>query len=36
MPQFQEEHHQRESFQDEYLRLLAKYGLAWDERYVWD
>jgi REP element-mobilizing transposase RayT len=32
----QEEHHQRESFQDEYLRLLAKYGLEWDERYVWD
>src|SRR5262245_30343491 len=32
----QEKHHQRESFQDEYLRLLAKYGLEWDERYVWD
>ena len=32
----QEEHHQRESFQEEYLRLLAKYGLEWDERYVWD
>ena len=32
----QEEHHKRESFQNEYLRLLAKYGLEWDERYVWD
>jgi REP-associated tyrosine transposase len=32
----QEEHHKTESFQDEYLRLLAKYGLEWDERYVWD
>ena len=32
----QEEHHKRESFQEEYLRLLARYGLEWDERYVWD
>ena len=32
----QEEHHRRESFQDEYRRLLAKYGLEWEERYVWD
>ena len=32
----QEEHHRRESFQDELRRLLAKYGLDWDERYVWD
>jgi REP element-mobilizing transposase RayT len=32
----QEEHHGRESFQDEFRRLLTKYGLEWDERYVWD
>jgi putative transposase len=32
----QEQHHRRESFQDEYRRLLAKYGLEYDERYVWD
>jgi putative transposase len=32
----QEQHHSRESFQDEYRRLLRKYGLEWDERYVWD
>jgi REP element-mobilizing transposase RayT len=32
----QEEHHRRESFQDECRRLLAKYGLEYDERYVWD
>ena len=32
----QEEHHRSVSFQDEYRRLLAKYGLEWDERYVWD
>jgi REP element-mobilizing transposase RayT len=32
----QEEHHQKVSFQDEYRRLLKKYGLEYDERYVWD
>jgi putative transposase len=32
----QEEHHQRETFQDEFRRLLRKYGIAYDERYVWD
>jgi putative transposase len=32
----QEEHHHKETFQDEFRRLLTKYGLEWDERYVWD
>jgi REP element-mobilizing transposase RayT len=32
----QEEHHRKESFQDEFRRLLRKYGVEWDERYVWD
>lgn len=32
----QEEHHRKESFQDEYRRLLTEYGLEYDERYVWD
>jgi hypothetical protein len=32
----QEEHHRRVTFQDELRRLLTKYGLEWDERYVWD
>ena len=32
----QEEHHRRESFQDELRRLLRKYGIEYDERYVWD
>lgn len=32
----QKEHHCRESFQDELRRLLTKYRLEWDERYVWD
>lgn len=32
----QEEHHKTESFEDEFRRLLTKYGIVWDERYVWD
>ena len=32
----QEEHHRRETFQEEYRRLLRKYGLEWDERFIWD
>jgi len=32
----QEEHHRTETFQDEFRRLLKKYGLECDERYVWD
>ena len=32
----QEAHHRKESFQDEFRRLLKKYGVEYDERYVWD
>jgi len=32
----QAEHHRKVGFQDEYRRLLQKYGIKWDERYVWD
>jgi putative transposase len=32
----QEEHHRKESFQEEFRRLCRKYGVALDERYVWD
>jgi putative transposase len=32
----QEEHHKTETFQDEFRRLLRKYGIEYDERYVWD
>jgi len=32
----QESHHRRESFEDEFLRLLRKYNVELDERYVWD
>jgi putative transposase len=34
--QNQEEHHRSEGFQDEFRRLCMKYGIAIDERYVWD
>ena len=29
-------HHRRVTFQEEYRRLLRKYDIAFDERYVWD
>ncbi|MFM8222321.1 MAG: IS200/IS605 family transposase [Planctomycetaceae bacterium] len=32
----QEEHHRKESFQDELRRILEKNNLEWDERYLWD
>ena len=32
----QEEHHRKVSFQDEFRRLLGRYGIEFDERYVWD
>ena len=32
----QAQHHQKMTFQDEYRRLLERYHVAFDERYVWD
>src|SRR5215469_8932213 len=32
----QAEHHQKISFQDELREILRKYGIAFDERYLWD
>jgi putative transposase len=32
----QEEHHRTKTFQDEYRIFLTKYGITYDERYVWD
>ena len=32
----QEEHHKVRLFQDEYRAFLKKYGVVFDERYVWD
>ncbi|MGD0088629.1 MAG: IS200/IS605 family transposase [Planctomycetota bacterium] len=33
--QRQPEHHRRRTFQDEYVELLKKSGIQYDERYVW-
>lgn len=32
----QEEHHRKMTFQDEYRRLLEKYRVPCDERFMWD
>jgi putative transposase len=32
----QKEHHARVSFEDEFRYFLNKYGVQYDERYVWD
>jgi len=32
----QKEHHARVSFEDEFRYFLKKYGVDYDERYVWD
>ena len=32
----QEEHHRSQTFEAEYLALLRKHGVVFDERYVWD
>lgn len=29
------DHHRKVSFEDEYRRLLTKYGVQWDERFLW-
>ena len=31
----QEEHHRKESFQEEYLEFLRKHEIEFDERYLW-
>ena len=32
----QEEHHKTETFQQEYRRLLERYNVEYDERFLWD
>jgi len=34
--QNQEEHHRKTTFQEEFLKFLQRYKVAYDERYVWD
>jgi hypothetical protein len=31
----QEEHHRVRTFQEEYLEFLEKYGVEYNERYLW-
>ena len=31
----QEERHRQWTFQDEFLLLLKKHGLVWEENYIW-
>ena len=33
--QRQRAHHQQKTFQEEYLEFLQRYGVEYDERYVW-
>jgi REP element-mobilizing transposase RayT len=33
--QHQREHHQKRTFQEEYLEFLRKYEIQYDERFVW-
>jgi REP element-mobilizing transposase RayT len=32
----QEEHHRKKTFQEEYREFLNRYGIEFDEQYVWD
>ena len=32
----QEEHHRKVTFKEEFRRFLERYGVEYDERYVWD
>ena len=32
----QAEHHRHMSFQEEFRKFLDRYGVEYDERYVWD
>jgi REP element-mobilizing transposase RayT len=32
----QEEHHRTRTFQEEYRAFLKRYGVEFDERYLWD
>ena len=34
--QTQSEHHRKMTFQEEFLALLKKHGIAYDERYLWE
>ena len=31
----QQEHHRKKTFQEEYVELLVRHGIEYDERYLW-
>lgn len=31
-----QEHHRKRAVEEEYIALLRKHGIAFDERYPWD
>ena len=33
--QNQQQHHRRQTFQDEFIALLEKHGIEYDQRYLW-
>ncbi len=32
----QEEHHRKRTFKEEFIEFLKRYGVGYDERYLWD
>ena len=32
----QQEHHKKETFQNEHREFLRQHGIEWDERFVWE
>ena len=32
----QESHHRKRTFQEEFVALLDRHGIEYDERYLWD
>jgi hypothetical protein len=32
----QQEHHRRRSFKEEFLKLLDRHGVEYNEQYLWD
>ena len=32
----QQEHHRSSTFEEEFLNFLNRYGIKYDERYLWD
>ena len=32
----QEAHHKKETFKEEFVKFLDRYGIDYDDRYIWD